>query len=166
MNNKDGVLLESFAKRDSVYERMKAAGIQLPPALAPVGLYLPVQRMGNLAFVSGQGCIENGVKLTGRAGADVNVEEAARRAKICMMNTLAALEQALGSLDQVIRPVKLLGFVACLDNFTQQADVINGASRLLLDVFGESGRAARSAIGTNSLPLGLTVEIESIFEVK
>ena len=82
-----------------------------------------------------------------------------------MLNTLSVLEQHLGSLERIQKPVKLLGFVACADHFTEQAMVINGASQLLLDVFGESGRHARSAIGTNSLPLGLTVEIESIFEI-
>lgn len=151
----------------SVYERLKEKGIQLPNALTPVGLYVPVQRSGNLLYVSGQGCIEHGTHLTGRVGPDVTVEEAARRAQVCMLNTLAALQTYLGSLDQVVRPVKLLGFVNCTDDFTGQAIVINAASQLLLDAFGEErGRHARSAIGSNSLPLGLTVEIESIFETE
>ena len=84
---------------ESVYTRMREKEIVLPKALAPVGLYLPVQQTGNLVFISGQGCIEDGVHLTGRAGADVTVEEAARRAEICMKNTLAALEGYLGTLD-------------------------------------------------------------------
>ncbi len=150
---------------ESVYTRMSQKGIVLPKALEPVGIYLPVQQTGNLLFISGQGCIENGVQLKGRAGVDVSTQEAARRAEVCMRNTLAAVEAYLGSLDRVKKPVKLLGFVAGDDHFTEQAVVINAASQLLLDVFGESGRHARSAIGTNSLPLGLTVEIESIFEV-
>ena len=152
--------------KDSVYARMQEKGIILPQALVPVGLYLPVQQTGNLVFISGQGCIENGVGLTGRAGADVSVEEAARRAEVCMKNTLAALEGYLGSLERVKKAVKILAFVAGTDDFTQQAVVVNAASQLLLDVFGDAGRHARSAIGTNSLPLGLTVEIESIFEVE
>lgn len=151
---------------ESVYTRMREKGIVLPKALAPVGLYLPVQQTGNLVFISGQGCIEDGVHLTGRAGADVTVEEAARRAEICMKNTLAALEGYLGTLERVKKPVKILAFVAGTDDFTQQAVVVNGASQLLLDVFGDAGRHARSAIGTNGLPLGPTVEIESIFEVE
>ena len=150
---------------ESVYTRMKEKGIILPKALTPVGLYLPVQQSGKLLFVSGQGCIEDGRHLTGRAGSEVDIAEAARRAGICMANTLAALEAYLGSLDRIAKPVKLLGFVACDSDFTQQAAVINAASQLLLDVFGEAGRHARSAIGSNSLPLGLTVEIESIFEL-
>ena len=149
----------------SVYVRMKENGIVLPKALSPVGLYLPVQQCGKLLFISGQGCIENGNFLTGRVGTDVSISEASRRASICMANTLAALDQYLGSLDLILKPVKLLGFVACDNNFTQQATVINAASKLLLDIFGEQGQHARSAIGSNSLPLGLTVEIESIFEL-
>lgn len=142
----------------SVYVRMKENGIVLPKALSPVGLYLPVQQCGKLLFISGQGCIENGNYLTGRVGTDVSISEASRRASICMANTLAALDQYLGSLDLILKPVKLLGFVACDNNFTQQATVINAASKLLLDIFGEQGQHARSAIGSNSLPLGLTVE--------
>lgn len=108
---------------ESVYTRMREKGIVLPKALAPVGLYLPVQQTGNLVFISGQGCIEDGVHLTGRAGADVTVEEAARRAEICMKNTLAALEGYLGTLERVKKPVKILAFVAGTDDFTQQAVV-------------------------------------------
>lgn len=149
----------------SVYTRMQEKGIVLPKALEPVGLYLPIQQTGNLVFLSGQGCIENGIHLTGRVGVDVTVEEAARRAEICMKNTLAALEGYLGTLERVKKVVKLLAFVAGTDDFTQQAVVVNAASQMLLDVFGDAGRHARSAIGANGLPLGLTVEIESIFEV-
>ena len=101
-----------------------------------------------------------------RVGKEVSLQEAARRAGICMWNTLAALERHLGSLDRIRRPVKLLGFVAGTEEFTGQAEVINAASQVLMDVFGEEGRHARSAIGAHSLPLGLTVEIESIFEIK
>jgi len=149
----------------TVYDRMREKDITLPEALEPVGLYLPVQESGNLVFVSGQGCVENGTPLTGRVGKEVTLEEAARRAGICMKNTLAALERYLGSLERVKKPVKLLGFVAGTEDFTSQAEVINAASQLLIDVFGENGRHARSAIGAPCLPLGLTVEIESIFEI-
>ncbi len=151
----------------TVYDRMRERNLVLPEALEPVGLYLPVQTSGKLAFVSGQGCIEQGKPLTGRAGKEVSLQEAARRAGICMWNTLAALERHLGSLERIRRPVKLLGFVAGTEEFTGQAEVINAASQVLMDVFGEEeGRHARSAIGAHSLPLGLTVEIESIFEVE
>ena len=92
-------------------------------------------------------------------------EQAQQAARACAINTLSALEAYLGDLNRVRRCVKILGFVACSDNFTEQAKVINGASQVFIDAFGENGRHARSAIGTNSLPLGLTVEVESIFEI-
>ena len=149
----------------AVYERMRERGMTLPEALEPVGLYLPVQESGRLLFVSGQGCIEHGTPLTGRVGKEVTIQEAARRAGVCMWNTLAALERHLGTLERIRRPVKLLGFVAGTEDFTGQAEIINAASQVLLDVFGENGGHARSAIGAHSLPHGLTVEIESIFEM-
>ena len=121
---------------------------------------------GNLLYLSGQGSIRNGERLTGRVGVNVTVEDAQEAAKVCMLNTLSALQAYLGDLDRVKRVVKIQGFVACGDDFTEQAQVINSASQVLLDAFGENGRHARSAIGTNTLPLGLTVEIESIFEIE
>lgn len=150
----------------SVYENIKAHGYELPAALSPAGLYVPINRTGNLLYLSGQGSMWKGERLTGRAGIDVTLEQAQEAAKACMLNTLGALHGYLGDLNRVKRVVKILGFVACSDDFTQQAQVINGASQVLLDVFGERGRHARSAIGTNNLPLGLTVEIESIFEIE
>lgn len=148
----------------SIYENLKAHGYELPQNLTPAGLYVPVNSVGNLLYLSGQGSIRNGEKLTGRVGVNVSVEDAREAAKVCMLNTLSALQNYLGDLNRVKKVVKILGFVACSDDFTEQAQVINGASQVLLDAFGENGRHARSAIGTNTLPLGLTVEIESIFE--
>ena len=104
--------------------------------------------------------------MTGRVGVDVTLEEAQYAAKICALNTLSALQAYLGDLNRVKRCVKILGFVAGDDHFTEQAKVINGASEVFIAAFGEEGRHARSAIGTNSLPLGLTVEVESIFEIE
>ena len=150
----------------SVYENLKAHGYELPTALSPAGLYVPIKRTGNLLYLSGPGSMWKGEHFTGRAGIDVTLEQAQEAAKYCMLNTLAALHGYLGDLNRVKNVVKILGFVACSDDFTQQAQVINGASQVLLDVFGENGRHARSAIGTNNLPLGLTVEIESIFEIE
>lgn len=150
----------------SVYDNISRSGIVIPKMLEPKGLYLPVVQTGNLVYLSGQGSIENGVNLTGRVGVDVSLEKAQHAAKICMLNTLGALEAYLGSLCRVKQAVKILGFIAGADHFAEQAAVLNGASQVLIDVFGESGRHARSAIGTNQLPLGLTVEIESIFEVQ
>ncbi|MGE4484155.1 MAG: RidA family protein [Oscillospiraceae bacterium] len=150
----------------SVYENIKSHNLAIPEALAPAGLYLPVSQTGNLVYLSGQGSIENGKPITGRVGIDITAEEAQYAAKVCMLNTLGALQTYLGDLNRIKKCVKLLGFVAGADDFTGQALVINGASQVLIDVFGENGRHARSAIGTNSLPLGLTVEIESIFEIE
>lgn len=138
-----------------VYENLKKHNLEVPQMLAPKGLYL-----------SGQGSIENGTPLCGRVGIDVTVEEAQHAAKVCMRNTLGALEAYLGDLNRIKKAVKILGFVAGADDFTEQALVMNGASQVLIDAFGENGRHARSAIGTNNLPLGLTVEVESIFEIE
>ena len=150
----------------SVYENLKAQGIELPEGLSAAGLYKPVNQTGNLLFVSGQGSIENGEFITGRVGVNMTVEQGQYAAKVCAINTLAALQAYLGDLNRIKRCVKILGFVAGADDFTEQAKVINGCSQLFIDAFGEEGRHARSAIGTNSLPLGLAVEVESIWEIE
>lgn len=150
----------------NVYENLKENGIIIPEMLEAKGMYLPVNQTGNLVYLSGQGSIENGVMLKGRVGIDVTLEEAQHAAEVCMLNTLAALEHYLGDLNRVKKAVKILGFVAGADDFTQQAAVLNGASSVLIAAFGENGKHARSAIGTNNLPLGLTVEVESIFEIE
>ena len=150
----------------SVYENLKEPGIELPKQLAAAGLYKPVNQAGNLVFISGQGSMVDDTKITGRVGADLSVEEGAAAARICAINTLAALEAYLGDLNRVKRCVKILGFVASTDDFHEQAQVINSASQVFIDAFGEEGRHARSAIGSNALPLGLAVEVESIFEIE
>ncbi len=149
-----------------VYENLKNHSISIPEGQPAVGLYKPVKQVGNLLFVSGQGSIDNGKPIPGRVGVDKTVEEAAAAARVCAINTLAVLQAYLGDLNRIKQVVKILGFVAGADDFTEQAKVINGASQLFIDVFGEDGCHARSAIGTNSLPLGFVVEIESIFEIK
>lgn len=149
-----------------VYENLKKQGIELPEGLSAAGLYKPVNQTGNLLFVSGQGSIDKGERLTGRVGVDVTLEQAQYAAKVCAVNTLSALQAYLGDLNRIKRCVKILAFVAGADTFTDQALVVNGASQVFIDAFGEDGRHARSAIGTNSLPLGLTVEVESIFEIE
>lgn len=150
----------------SVYENLKEHGIELPKQLAAAGLYKPVNQAGNLVFISGQGSMVDDTKITGRVGADLSVEEGAAAARICAINTLAALEAYLGDLNRVKRCVKILGFVASTDDFHEQAQVINSTSQVFIDAFGEEGRHARSAIGSNALPLGLAVEVESIFEIE
>lgn len=139
-----------------VYARLKELGIELPEGLSAAGLYKPVNQTGNLLFISGQGSIENGTRLTGRLGVDVTVEQGRRAARACAINTLSALQAYLGDLNRIKKVVKILAFVAGSDDFTEQATVVNGASQLFIDVFGEDGRHARSAIGTNSLPLACT----------
>ena len=149
-----------------VYENLKAHGLTLTESLSAAGMYKPVNQTGNLVFISGQGSIDCGRHLTGRVGVNVTLEEAQYAAKVCALNTLSALQAYLGDLNRVKRCVKILGFVAGADDFTDQAKVINGASEVFIAAFGEEGRHARSAIGTNSLPLGLTVEVESICEIE
>lgn len=145
-------------------KRLNAVLPQLPPL---GGLYLRVKRVGNLAFVSGQGPIIDGKPARiGKVGREVTVEQGQEAAKACALNALAVLEDSLGSLDNVVNVVKVLGFVASAPDFNEQPKVINGCSQFLIDVFGESGRHARSAIGTNELPGNIPVEIEFIFEVK
>ena len=108
-----------------VYENLIAHGYQLPESLTPAGLYVPVNRVGNLVFISGQGSIFKGENLTGRVGVDITLEQGQEAAKVCMLNTLGALHTFLGDLNRVKKAVKILGFVACDHTFTQQAQVIN-----------------------------------------
>ncbi len=149
-----------------VYERLKELNLELPQGLAAGGLYRPVNQTGNLLFVSGQGSIDGDKQLTGRLGVNLSVEEGQAAARVCAINTLAALQAYLGDLNKIKKCVKILAFVAGGDSFTEQAKVVNGCSQLFIDVFGDEGRHARSAIGTNSLPLGLAVEVESIWEIE
>jgi len=122
---------------------------------------------GKLVYTSGQGCKRAGqLVYQGKLGKDITIEEGYDAAKIAIINALAILQGHLGSLDKIKRIVKLLGFVACVPEFDQQPKVINGASDLLLEIFGEKGQHARSAIGTNALPSNIPVEIEMIAEVE
>ncbi len=151
----------------SAEEKLRKLGIVLPVPPAPVAAYVPVVQTGNLAFVSGQGPIRDGkAAYTGRLGAEISLEQGQEAARLAVLNCLAQLKAHLGSLDRVRRIVKVLGFVAGTDQFDRQPYVINGGSQLLEQVFGEAGRHARSAIGTNSLPFGIPVEIELIAEVE
>ena len=148
-----------------IYERLKELNIELPQAPKPMGLYTPVKIVGNMAYVSGQGPLVDG-KLTciGKVGAGVTIEQAQAAARQIALNTLTLLHEYVGDLNKIKSVVKVLGFVASADGFGDQPSVMNGFSQVFLDVFGENGRHARSAIGTNELPMGISVEIESIFE--
>jgi enamine deaminase RidA (YjgF/YER057c/UK114 family) len=146
--------------------RLVCLGIALPAAPPnPIGHFRNVRRSGNLLYVSGQGPVEgDGRTHTGKVGREVSAEVARDHARLVGLNILAALKAHCGSLDQVTGVVKLLGLVNASPDFTRHPFVIDGASQLFTEVFGESGVHARSAFGVSSLPNGITVEVEAIFE--
>ena len=147
--------------------RLKALGIQLPAAPKPVASYVPAVRSGNLVFLAGQGPLADGKPtVTGKVGAELTEEEGYRAARATILVSLAALRAEIGSLDRVRRIVKLTGWVNSAPGFTRQPWVINGASDLLVEIFGEAGRHARSSVGANELPFNIPVEIEMIVEVR
>jgi enamine deaminase RidA (YjgF/YER057c/UK114 family) len=150
-----------------IEQRLKELNIELPTAAKPVANYVPVVRTGNLAFLSGQVTAWQGeFKFIGKLGRDFSVEQGQQAARLCGLNLLAQLKAALeGDLDRVKRCVKLIVFVNSVDDFKEQPKVANGVSDLMVEVFGDSGRHARSAIGVNVLPLDVAVEVEAIFEV-
>jgi enamine deaminase RidA (YjgF/YER057c/UK114 family) len=147
--------------------RLAALGLTLPPVAAPLAAYVPAVRSGPYVYTAGQLPLANGkLLMTGRVGAQVSVEEAASLARTCALNALAAVASVTRGLSAVTRIVKIVGFVASDPSFTGQPLVVNGASELLLEVFGDSGRHARSAVGVAVLPLDAPVEIELIAEVR
>ncbi|WP_323742979.1 MULTISPECIES: RidA family protein [unclassified Rathayibacter] len=146
-----------------IAERLAELGIELPAVAAPAGAYVPAVVQGSLVYTAGQIPFVNGTLATvGKVGAEVSPEVAKDLARVCVLNALAAVADAIGSLDRVTQIVKLTGFVASGPGFTGQPGVINGASELLGEVFGEAGRHARSAVGVAELPLGAPVEVELI----
>jgi enamine deaminase RidA (YjgF/YER057c/UK114 family) len=146
--------------------RLEALGLTLPAVAMPVAAYLPAVRTGNHIYTAGQlPSVDGELLATGKVGAEVGVAEAAALARTCALNALAAVVSLTGSLNVIKRIVKVTGYVASAPDFTAQAQVINGASELLLEVFGEAGRHARSAVGTAVLPLDSPVEVELIAEV-
>lgn len=150
----------------TVYEKLASLGLSLPNPPPRGGIYRPVRQAGNLLYVSGQGATRGGVPaLVGHVGAECTVEQGQEAARLCALNCLAVLHDYLGDLGRVKSLVKLLGFVASAPGFTQQPLVMNGASQLFLDLYGEDGVGARSAIGVSELPGGIPVEIEFIFEI-
>jgi enamine deaminase RidA (YjgF/YER057c/UK114 family) len=148
-------------------ERLAALGLTLPPVTVPVAAYVPAVRTGAYVYVSGQLPVVDGeLPATGKVGAEVSAEDAAGMARTCALNALAAAAQAAGGLAAIRRIVKVVGFVACAPGFSGQPQVINGASELLIAVFGDEGRHARSAVGVAELPLNTPVEVELIAEVR
>ena len=149
----------------SAVDNLNRLGITIPDAPAPAANYVPYVIVGNMVYVSGQLPLVNGkLSVTGHVGKDVTTEKAAEQARQCAINLLAQLNAACGGdLGRVKQVVKLGGFVACADSFTDQPEVINGASDLMVEVFGDAGRHARFAVGTNTLPRGTCVEVEGTF---
>ncbi|MCL2815416.1 MAG: RidA family protein [Oscillospiraceae bacterium] len=150
----------------NIYQNLKERNIDLPPSPKAMGLYAPVKIAGNMAYVSGQGPLVEGKPVcTGKVGRDVTAEQAQAAARLIAINTLALLHEYVGDLNKIKSVVKVLGFVASAEGFNEQPAVINAFSQVFVDVFGENGRHARSAVGTNELPMDISVEIESLFEI-
>ena len=149
----------------SVADRLREMGLELPPPFA-AGNYVPAVHAGDLVFVSGSGPqLPDGGFVTGKVGADVDVEQAEEAARLCALASLTALQGEIGDLDRVKRIVKLLGFVNSAPGFDQQPAVIDGASTLLISLFGDRGRHARSAVGMAELPFNIAVEVEMVVQV-
>jgi enamine deaminase RidA (YjgF/YER057c/UK114 family) len=158
--------VDSELPEGSPEARLAALGLTLPKVTPPLAAYLPAVRTGPYVYTAGQLPIVDGQLLaTGKVGAGVSVAEASALARTCALNALAAVASVTGGLSAVLRIVKVVGFVASAPDFTEQAQVINGASELLIEVFGEAGRHARSAVGMAVLPRDTPVEVELIAEV-
>jgi enamine deaminase RidA (YjgF/YER057c/UK114 family) len=149
-----------------VEKRLEELGLKLPPTWTPPANFIPAVRTGNLVYLSGHGPRkDDGTHITGKLGADLNLEDGYEAARRVALQLLASLKAEIGDLDKVKRVVKLLGMVNCTSDFVDQPKVINGASDLLVEVFGEVGKHARSAVGMMALPNNISVEIEMIVEV-
>jgi len=147
--------------------RLAELKITLPPAPKPVATYVPAVRVGDLLFLSGTGPFKDGViAFAGKLGKDLTVEQGYEAARLTLLNALAMVRQELGTLDRVTRIVRLTGHVASAEGFTQQPAVINGASDLLVQIFGDAGRHARLALGAAELPLNMAIELELIVQVR
>ena len=149
-----------------VYKELEKLGYALPELPPKGGVYKPVKQVGNLLYVSGQGATVKGVPaITGKLGDGCTVEQGQQAARLCALNALSTLNDYLKNLNRIKSVVKVLGFVASAEGFTQQPKVMDGCSMLLRDVFGEDGVGARSAIGVSELPGGIACEVEFIFEI-
>ncbi|MGY2048456.1 RidA family protein [Methylobacterium sp. JK268] len=157
----------ALADTTSAEQRLKERGIVLPQAAAPIANYVPFVQTGNLVFVSGQGPRKpDGGLATGKVGKDITAEDAYQHARFAGLAVLAILRTAVnGDLNKVVRVVKVFGMVNAVPEFGDHPKVINGCTDLFVEVFGDSGRPARSAVGMGSLPSNITVEVEAIFEV-
>ena len=150
-----------------VEDRLKSLGMVLPEVPAPLAAYVPAKKVGQVIFTAGQLPLLKGELICkGLLGQDVDVEQAYQAARICTLNALAAIKGIVKDLDQIVQVIRVVGYVASTSTFTQQPAIVNGASELLLEIFGEVGKHARSAVGVASLPLNASVEIELTVEVK
>lgn len=151
----------------SIEQILADLNIKLPPMPKPMGSYVPYAKTGNLIFVAGQGPRVNGINIyTGKVGAEVTLAEGYEAAKLCAVNMLAILQEAAGSLENITRIVSVRGYVNSTDDFYEQPAVINGASELLVKIFGEKGQHARCAVSANALPMNISVEVELVAEFK
>jgi len=150
-----------------IESRLKELKIELPTPSTPVANYVPFVQSGRLVFVAGQGPMWNGeLKFAGKVGKDISIDQAKAAARLVGLNVIAQAKAACGGdLDRVARVVKLGGFVNCIDGFTQQPQVLNGASDLMVEIFGDRGRHARFAVGANTLPHDMAVEVDAIIEI-
>jgi enamine deaminase RidA (YjgF/YER057c/UK114 family) len=150
-----------------VENRLSELGLLLPEAPKPVAAYIPAKQSGKLVFTAGQLPMVNGELISkGFLGQEVAIEDANKAARVCTLNALAAIKGVIGDLDQIKQIVRVVGYVASIPTFTQQPAVVNGASELLLEIFGDAGKHARSAVGMAVLPLNASVEIELTVEVE
>lgn len=151
---------------DTVEARLKERGLEIPAPAASLANYVPAMQIGNILYVSGQLPVKNGkVMFEGAVGSDLGVEKARKAAELCLLNVLGQVKASIGSFDKVVRCIRLGGFVSCGSGFREHANVLNGASDLLVYAFGDRGRHVRAAVGCSSLPLGAAVEVEAIFEI-
>ena len=149
-----------------IEEKIKSIGIKIPIPPNPAGSYIPVVKSGNLLFVSGQIPMEDGKVVFAGKVSDANIETAKKAAVVCAVNILAQIKKEIGDLEKISRIVKLSGFVNSEPEFTQHPKVINAASDLLYEIFGDKGKHARVALGVSSLPLNSMTEIDAIVEIK
>lgn len=149
-----------------VEARLEERGLTIPEAMAPAANYVPFKRAGDALYVSGQLPAANGEMVKGICGSTISTEDAAKGAELCALNILAQAKAALGDLDRIEGLTKLVGFVASTPDFGEQPVVVNGASNFMVEILGDRGRHARSAVGMAALPFGVVVEVEAIFQIK
>lgn len=151
---------------ENINLKLEKIGVIIPDIPKPVAVYIPAKQSGKLVFTAGQLPMVNGELVSkGLLGQDVEVEDANKAARICTLNALAAIKGVIGDLDRIKQVVRVVGYVAGVPTFIQQPTVVNGASELLLEIFGEAGKHVRSAVGVAALPLNASVEIELVVEI-